>query len=303
MIIFLEEGNRKDWFDSAFIRTTCLIAFSGITLWIGSQLLRADPFVNVWLFGRRTFWVSSSVGAIAGLGLYGSTFVLPLFLSQIADYNSRQIGEVIMWMGLPQIIMTPVAAVLAKKIDNRIICSTGLLFFSFSCFMNAYMTAETGGDELILSQVLRALGQPLIIITLSNMAIHQIEPTNLSSASSLYNMSRVLGGAVGTAILSTVITMREHLHSERLVESVSLYSTTTREHITAITAMHMNNNGDITHATQQTMATLQALVQREAYVMAFSDSFFILGSVLLASICLVWFAGHVVAPNNKGTGR
>lgn len=303
LIVFLEEGNRKDWFDSEFIRTTSFVAFAGILLWIGSQLLRPDPFVNVWLFGRRNFWVSSGVGAVAGLGLYGSTFVLPLFLAHIAGYNSRQIGETIMWMGLPQIIMTPVAAVLAKKIDNRVICSAGLLLFSVSCFMNAYMTADTGYDQLIASQIFRALGQPLILITLSNMAIHQIELANLSSASSLYNMTRVLGGAVGTALLSTAITMREHLHSEHLVEAVSLFSSATRERIAAITTMHMNNNGDIALATHQTMATLNGVVQREAFVMAYSDSFFLLGSMLLASVGLVWLADRIVAPGAKGKGN
>jgi DHA2 family multidrug resistance protein len=116
-------------------------------------------------------------------------------------------------------------------------------------------------------------------------------------------MTRVLGGAVGTAILSTAITMREHLHSEHLVEAVSLFSSATRERIAAITTMHMNNNGDIALATQQTMATLNGVVQREAFVMAYSDSFFLLGSMLLASVVLVWLADRIVAPGHKGKGQ
>ncbi|NVK40901.1 MAG: DHA2 family efflux MFS transporter permease subunit [Oceanospirillaceae bacterium] len=303
LIVFLEEGNRKDWFDSDFIRIMALVAFGGILMWLGSQLLRPEPFVNVWLFGRRNFWVSSGVGAAAGVGLYGSTFVLPLFLAQVADYNSRQIGEVIMWMGLPQIIMTPLAAVLAKKIDNRIICTAGLLLFAGSCFMNAFMTAETGYDQLIAAQVLRALGQPLVIIALSNMAIHAIEPANLSSASSLYNMTRVLGGAIGTAVLSTAITMREHLHFDRIGETVTLYSEATRERIATLTAASLQQSGDPALAAQQALASLQAVVRREAYVMAYSDSFFIIGSVLLAAIGLVWLADRIVAPNGKSPGR
>lgn len=116
-------------------------------------------------------------------------------------------------------------------------------------------------------------------------------------------MTRVLGGAVGTAILSTAITLREHLHFERVGETVSLYAAVTRERIAEVAAMHLQNGGDPGLATQQTLAGLQALVRREAYVMAYSDSFFILGSVLLASIGLVWLADHIVAPNDKGKGR
>ena len=296
LIVFLEEGNRMDWFGSGFIRLMALLAFGGILFWIGSQLLRANPFVNVWLLGRRNFWVASAVGAAAGVGLYGSTFVLPLFLAQVAGYNSRQIGEVIMWMGLPQIIMTPMAAVLARKIDNRILCTLGLVFFSASCFVNAYFTADTGYDQLITSQVLRAIGQSFVIITLSNMAIHAIEAENLASASSLYNMTRVLGGAVGTAILATAITMRESLHFERIGERVTLYSGTTQEQLAALKGFFFQHTGDPAGAVQQSLAGLQQIVRREAYVIAYSDAFFIIGSVLLGAIALVWMSDRIVAP-------
>lgn len=295
LIVFLEEGNTHDWFASTMIRICFVLAVGGLLAWIVTLLTRDKPFVNLSLFSRRTFGVSSLVGAAAGMGLYGSTFVLPVFLSEVAGYNTLRIGEVIMWMGLPQIVMMPVAAVLAKRFDNRVICTAGLLFFSASCFMNAGMDATTGHDQLVLSQVLRALGQPLIVLTLSNFAIHRVDLANLSSASSLYNMSRLLGGAVGTAILATTITTREHFHSARIGESVSLFSSATLERLEQMTRYFAMQNGDAAGAYDQAISLLDRIVRRESYVMAYADCFFILGCVLLASTALIWLADRVVA--------
>jgi DHA2 family multidrug resistance protein len=299
LIIFLEEGNTKDWFESDFVRFFFTLAVAGIVTWIAVLLVRGKPFINLRLFGRRNFGVSSVVGAAAGMGLYGSTFVLPNFLAQIAGYNSMQIGEVIMWMGLPQIVMMPLAAKYSKRIDNRILCSIGLVLFSISCFLNTGMDANTMRDQLIYSQVFRALGQPFIVLTLSNFAIHRMELQNMSSASSLYNMSRILGGAVGTAILATVITVREQYHSARLGESVSQFSTATQERIAQLTSTYLARGGDLGDATQQAIATVSNVVRREAYVMAYNDAFFILGSVLAAAVVVIWLADRVVAGGGK----
>jgi len=198
-------------------------------------------------------------------------------------------------MGLPQIVMMPVAAKLSKRYDNRLICSAGLLLFAASCFLNAGMDATTGRDQLILSQVLRALGQPLILLTLSNFAIHRIEAAKLSSASGLYNMARILGGAVGTAVLATAITTREHFHSARIGESVSAFSGEVQARLAQWTDHFIAHAGDPVAAGQQALAALDRVVRREAYVMAYNDCFFMLGCLLLGSIAVMWLADRVVA--------
>jgi MFS transporter, DHA2 family, multidrug resistance protein len=299
LVVFLEQGEREDWFASSLIRWMATLAALGLGAWIAILLARRNPFINLRLFGRLNFGVSSLVGAAAGMGLYGSTYVLPLFLANIAGYSPRQIGGVIMWMGLPQIIMTPLAAKLAAKVDNRVLCSIGLAFFATSCFLNTTMSADTREAELILAQVCRALGQPLIIITLSNFAVHRIEAASLSSASSLYNMSRVLGGAVGTAILATMVTQREHLHSLRIGDAVSLGSGATSARIQELTAFYLGQHGDRVTAANQALATLDGLVRRESYVMAYNDCFFLLGCILLISIAVICMADRVVAVGKK----
>ncbi len=295
LIVLLEEGNINDWFESDFIKILAVVATVGIGAWASRMFMRDKPFVNLRLFGRRNFAVASGVAAVTGMGLYGSTFILPLYLAQIQDYDAMQIGSVIMWMGLPQILVMPFAAKFSQRFDNRIICSLGLFLFSISCFLNAQMSADTAADQLMISQVFRALGQPLIILTLSNFATTGIELANMSSASSLFNMTRNLGGALGTAMLATVLTLREQFHSARLGESVSMLSAATQERFNQLVVAFMSHSGDVNGAGQEATKAIGNIVRRESYVMAYNDCFFIMGVALLVSILGVWLADRVVA--------
>jgi DHA2 family multidrug resistance protein len=299
LIIFLEEGNTRDWFDSRFVQFFFLSALVNLSIWIYLVLCRQNPFVNLSLFGRRNFGVSSIVGTTTGMALYGSTFLLPLFLAQIAGYNSLQIGMVIMWMGLPQLVSMPIVVRLSKVYDNRLICSLGLLLFAMSSFMNTTLTADTVRDQLIASQILRGLGQPMIVLTLSNFATVRMELDNMSSASSLFNMSRILGGAVGTAILATLLSLRERYHSVRLGESVSAFSDGLLSRIDLLSSIFSRDTADIAGTGSQALAAISNIVRREAFVMAYNDCFFVLGVVLAASIGIIWLAERVVAGGAK----
>lgn len=297
LTIFLEEGNAKDWFDSQFILTFAALALVGILGWIVTGFTRAEPFVNLRLYGQRNFFVASILSAVIGMGLYGSSFLLPLFLGQIANFTPMQIGEVIMWAGVPQLFVMPIAAVLSTRVDNRILCSFGLLMFGYSCMMNAHMDATTGYDQLLWSQVIRAIGQPFVMLTLSNFAMQGIAPRDMPSASSLFNMTRNLGGSVGIAMLATALTNREHFHSARIGESVSSYMPATQERIDQLTQLFMSKGMDAVTAGSQALATIDRIIRRESYVMAYNDGFQIMGVILFACVFALWFANKVKAPS------
>ncbi len=297
LTIFLEEGNSKDWFDSDFIITFAALALTGILGWIVTSVTRDDPFVNLKLYGQRNFLVATLLSAVTGMGLYGSSFLLPLYLGQIANFTPMQIGETIMWSGFPQMLVMPFAAVLSTKIDNRILCSFGLALFGTSCLMNSHMDATTGYDQLLLSQIVRAIGQPFVMLTLSNFAMQGIAPRDMPSASSLFNMTRNLGGSIGIALLATTLTNREHFHSARLGESISLYAAPTQLRIEQLTQSFMAQGIDAVTAGNQALQVLDRIVRRESYVMAYNDSFWIMGIALIACIGALWFANKVKAPS------
>lgn len=303
LTIFLEEGNAKEWFDSTFIITFAALALFGIVGWVATSLTRAEPFVNLRLYGERNFLVATVLSACVGMGLYGASFLLPLYLGQIAGYTPMQIGEVIMWAGLPQLFVMPFAAALSSKVDNRILCSIGLALFGISCLMNANLDATTGYDQLFWSQIVRAAGQPFIMLTLSNFAMQGITAKDMSSASSLFNMTRNLGGSVGIALLATALTNREHFHSARLGESISSYAAPTQQRLDQMTQAFIGNGIDPVTAANQALAALDRIVRRESYIMAYNDGFVIMGFVLLGCIVVLWFANKVKSPSGaSGAG-
>ena len=302
LTIFLEEGNSKDWFDSSFIITFAALALFGIVGWVATSLTRAEPFVNLRLYGQRNFLVATALSAAVGMGLYGASFLLPLYLGQIAGYTPMQIGEVIMWSGLPQLFVMPFAAALSSRVDNRILCSIGLALFGVSCLMNSHLDATTGYDQLFWSQIVRALGQPFIMLTLSNFAMQGIAPRDISSASSLFNMTRNLGGSVGIAMLATALTNREHFHSARLGEAISGYATATQQRIDQTTQMFIASGTDPATAANQALGVIDRIVRRESFILAYNDGFVIMGWVLIACIGVLWFSNKVTSPSKGGSG-
>jgi DHA2 family multidrug resistance protein len=290
LTVFLEEGNSHDWFDSGFILTCAALALLGLLGWVLTSSMEKTPFVDLALYARPNFLVATALSAVTGMALYGSAFILPLFLAQIAGYTPMQIGQVIMWVGLPQIVIMPFVAALSAKVDNRILCSIGLALFGASCLMNGSLDATTGYDQLLWSQVVRAAGQPFIMLTLSNFAMNRIAPQETASASALFNMTRNLGGSVGIALLATALSKREQFHSARIGESVSLFSSATRLRLDELTRALIARGTEPVQAAEQALRVLDNLVRREAYVMAYNDCFYIIGTVLFACIVLIWFS-------------
>jgi MFS transporter, DHA2 family, multidrug resistance protein len=287
--VVLEEGSRKDWFGSPLIVRLSLIAAVFLTLFFIIEFTRQRPFIELRLMGRRNFGLASIVNVSLGIGLYGSVYVLPLYLAQIQRYNAMQIGEVIMWAGIPQLFLVPLVPKLMQRIDTRVLIGIGVSLFSVSCFMNSTMTHLTGYDQLRWSQLIRALGQPMIMVPLSSIATAGIPPALAGSASGLFNMMRNLGGSVGIAALATMLKNREQFHSNRLGESISLYSLETQQRIDQLTQYFASHGADLTNAKGQAIAQIDNIVRREAYVMAFNDCFYFIGVALLLSGLAVLF--------------
>jgi DHA2 family multidrug resistance protein len=155
--------------------------------------------------------------------------------------------------------------------------------------MNAAMTNLTGYDQLTLSQLVRALGMPLVIVPLTSLATGHIRQQQSGSASALYNMFRNLGGSIGIALLATQLDLREKLHSMRRGEAITAFSPVMSERLDALTQQFVARGAETVTAGQKALGAVATLVRREAFVMAYGDCFYLLGVLLLAMVLLVWF--------------
>jgi MFS transporter, DHA2 family, multidrug resistance protein len=281
----LEEGNENDWFGSEFVVRLLIIAVVALALFVWIELTTAKPLLNLRLLARRNFGFGIVANFMLGIALYGSVYVLPVYLSRIQGYNAEQIGMVLAWTGLPQLLLIPLVPRLMKRIDARALIAFGFVLFAASNFMNANMSPDYAADQLLWPNVVRAVGQALMFAPLSAVATAGIEPAEAGSASALFNMMRNLGGAIGIAMLQTFVTVREQFHSNVVTQAVSQLNEATRERIDSLTQYFLTHGvSDQAEATHQAIVAIGQIVRRQAYIMAFSDTFYLLGVVLLIAL-------------------
>jgi DHA2 family multidrug resistance protein len=286
----LEEGNKDDWFQSPFIVKLALIAAVFLAAFVVIELKVERPLVQLRLLKQRNFGVGVLVNVLVGVALFGTVYILPQYLGQVQRYNAEQIGFVLAWTGLPQLLIIPLVPALMKRFDARHIGFVGISIFAASCFMNTTLSLDSAGDQLFLPNIVRAIGQALVLTPITVITTAGIAPSDAAAASGLSNMLRNLGGAVGTAMLATVLTKREQFHSNIIGQNVTLYRDEVRDRIGDLTQHFMAHGvSDAAVAQHKAIAAIGATVHRQALILGFSDTFAVIGTVLaLAAIALLF---------------
>jgi DHA2 family multidrug resistance protein len=292
----LEEGNKDDWFGSPFIRDLSVVAAVFLTAFVVIELIVKKPLVNLRLFRERNFASGVAGQMLVGFALFGSVYLLPQYLGQVQRYNAEQIGNVLAWTGLPQLVLIPLVPVMMKRFDVRYVCAAGIGLFALSMFMNMQLSLDDSGDQFLIPNIIRAIGQAFVITPISAITTGGIAPKDAGAASGLSNMLRNLGGAIGTATLQTIITKREQYHSNIIGQAVNINRQEVRDRIAGLTDYFMAHGiSDIAAAQHKAIVEIGRLVRRQALIMGFSDAFAALGVMLALAVIAVLFA-HKVKP-------
>jgi DHA2 family multidrug resistance protein len=292
----LEEGNKDDWFSSPFILRLAAVALVSLSLFVWIELTIEKPLIRLRLLTRRNFGFGTIAMTLLGFALFGSVYILPAYLGQAHGYNAEQIGAVLAWTGLPQLILIPMVPKLMQRFDTRYIAFTGLMIFAYSCFMNTAMSPDYAGDQLWIPNIVRAIGQAMVLTPLTSVMTGGIAPQDAAAASGISNMFRNLGGAIGTAVLATIITKREQFHSNIIGQSVTLGREEVRNRIAQMTDYFMGHGvPDPAAAHQQAIIALGKAVKHQALVMGFSDTFAVIGAALVLAAIAVALTRKVKA--------
>jgi DHA2 family multidrug resistance protein len=281
----LEEGNKDDWLGSPFIAKLLLVAAIALPAFVWIELRSAHPLLNLRLLLRRNFGFGVLAMFLLGVALYGSVFILPVYLARVQGYNSEQIGMVLAWTGLPQLLLIPLVPRLMKRFDARYIVALGFGLFALSNFMNVALSTDVAADQLLLPNIVRAIGQALVLTPLTALASAGIEAENTGSASALLNVMRNLGGAIGIALLQTFLTKREQFHSNVLGQSVSVFDEATRARLDKLVHYFLVHGvSDPALAWHKAVVAIGARVHQQAFTMAFGDTFYLLGAALVVAL-------------------
>ncbi|MBA2590513.1 MAG: DHA2 family efflux MFS transporter permease subunit [Alphaproteobacteria bacterium] len=292
----LEEGNKDDWFQSPFILDLSIIAAVFLTAFVAIELKVRKPVVELRLFLQRNFTAGVAGQVFVGFALFSSVFILPQYLGQVQHYNAEQIGLVLAWTGLPQLLLIPFLPSLMNRFDVRLLAITGVILFAASCFMNLTLSYDVSGPEFLAPNILRAIGQALILSPITAITTAGLAAKDAGAASGLSNTLRNLGGAIGTAVIATIITKREQYHSNIIGHSVTLYADATRERIARLTDYFLSHGvSDTAVAQKKAIAAIGSAVHRQALIMGFSDGFGVIGMVLLLAGVAILFARKVAS--------
>ncbi len=279
----LEEGPAKDWFADNRIVVFTALTVLGAALFFWRTLSAKFPIVDLSAFADRNFWTGCLFSFVLGIGLYGLTYLYPVFLSRVRGYSSLQIGETMFVTGLSMFFSAPLIGRLLGVLDNRVMLALGLSIFSLSTWMTAGITRDWSYGELIIPQVCRGFGLMCCMLPINNLALGTLPPQRLKNASGIYNLTRNLGGAVGLALINTLLNKRIDLHLARLHEQVSQGSAATQNWLESLT----RSFGSAPDAGAMALKRLAQMVRGQATVMAFADLFMVLTIMFLALLPLI----------------
>jgi DHA2 family multidrug resistance protein len=278
----LDDGNVYDWFGSPFIVQLSVVSAVTLSAFIIVQLIRKNPLIQLRLLLRRNFGFGTLSNFLLGFALYGSAYLLPQYLAVSQGFDAQQSGEVMAWTGLPQLLLIPFVPRLMRRFDSRHIVIIGLIVFAASCFLNLNLDMNYAAPQLFWPDVIRALGQALVMTPLTAIAMVDIAPNESGSASGLFNMLRNLGGAVGTAMVQTFFTKREQYHSFIINSHVSLLQPATQERLAELQEFFIAHGvPDPNAATSRAVNVIGGTIKAQATLMAYADCFGLLGLMLI----------------------
>ncbi|MDO6412942.1 MDR family MFS transporter [Sphingomonas sp. BIUV-7] len=268
LTIFLEEGEREQWFESRTIVAVFAGTILGFVLLMLGQVIAEKPVLRLRLLLDRQFGAVIIMAIIVGMALYGTAFIIPQFLTAIAGYNSLQSGRVVFLAGIPAAMLMPFVPWLIRSIDIRVVVISGLAMLALSCWLETDLTSQTSGGVFAESQLMRGVGQTLAMMFLNQAALSSVPIEFSRDAAGLFSAARNLGGSLALAGISVVQDQRIWLHQRRLEETISANSVLVQD--------YMNGQAVALGGMPTAYQALANTIRIQALTLTYVDMFWIL---------------------------
>lgn len=281
----LGKGPDNDWFDSRLIVIFALVAISSFVLLVWRELTCQYPVINLRTFLDRNFSTGCLFNFVMGLGLFGSGYLMVLFLSTVKGYDSQQIGEVMAVPGVAMLLTLPLLRLVRKHLDSRVCLAIGLSMFAWAFWTNARLTFSTGFDALFWPQVLRGTAIMFCLSPITELALGRLPLTAIPNATGLYSLMRSLGGGIGIAIINFLVVERSGFHYWRLAERLN--QNRYPEYLETLQSVFAERMVDLDLAGHGAGRLVARLVRRESLLMAYNDAWLSITTLLLIMLIIV----------------
>ncbi len=281
----LSEGNaatNSAGWSAPYILICFAIAIISLAVFITAEYTVKEPLIDLRLLNNRNFGISTLVILIFGMGMFGSTFLLPIYLQNSLSYTAVQAGSVFLPVGIIQGIMSPISGKIADRINAKIPIMVGVLLLAISFFLNSSLSFLTENHYIMLSLYIRGFSMGLLFTPLQTIALVQIPREKMAQASGISNTIRQLGGSLGVAILATVLSSRVNFHSQTYGQAIQPKSQVFMNTTHNLTYQLEHNSGSsLSDAMKQSQYIVVANANKQAYIEGIDDDFLIAAMITL----------------------
>ena len=258
----LEEGNREGWGDSTLIMVLAAVAVIALVTFVAHELETASTVVDLRVFKNRNYTASTGLNFLLGFALFGASYLFSLYCGAVMHYSALDIGRVFLLAGLAQVVLMPVIGKMANSVDPRYMLFFGVAMATLSQYVAAQLTGGADFYSLVWPNMIRSLGLGFVFIPASIAALSDLPPQQRGNATGLFNLTRELGGSLGTAWMGKVVADGIAVHSTEIGQHVTIYDPITIDQLHAAARAGLD----------PTMM-LGMRISREAMVLSFNDGF------------------------------
>ena len=280
----LKDAPTLGWSASRVAGLLALAAVCG-GLFIAKTLRSACAIVELRCFEHRNFTIGCVLSFVLGMGLFGSTYLMPFFLGFVRGHGALRIGEIMLVTGIAQLAAAPVAVILERKVDARWLVMAGFTLFAVGLLLSTRQTAATDASEMVLPQLLRGAAIMLCLLAPTRLALSGLSNRLVADGSGLFNLMRNLGGAVGLSLIDTIIFSRSTTHAAEIVARLRAGDVGTAVTIGIPRDSFLEQLGQPPDEFTQEM--IHPLVERAALVHAINDAWLAIGLITAIAVVLV----------------
>jgi DHA2 family multidrug resistance protein len=279
--LLLKEAPRRNW-QGSFVAITAIVCLLSAGLALYQSLTVPNPVADLRRFRDLSFGIGSGLSFVFGMGLYGSVYLLSIFLGFVRGHSPLVIGEIMMVSGIAQLLMAPIAAVLETRIDPRLLTGVGFGLFGLGLLTNGFANVHTDFWGLFWPQVLRGMSVMLCILPATRLALDTCPPEEVPDASALFNLMRNLGGAIGIALVDTVLEQRTEGHFMNLATRLQSGDPTAARIVgLPVSLFHYRPMGPVDPVMR---AIVEPMIRKAALAMSFNEAWLILAALFALSL-------------------
>jgi DHA2 family multidrug resistance protein len=289
LLFALSEGNAQtnsEGWSAPYILFCFAISIIGFVVFITQELTTQKPLLDLKLLKDKNFGLANLVLFLFGIGMFGSTFLLPMYLQNSMGYTALQSGAVFLPVGMIQGAISPLSGWFTDKVNAKIplLLGVGLLITSF--YLNSQLSFLTEHSFIMTSLYLRGLGMGMIFTPLSSYSLATIPRDKMAQASGITNTVRQVGGSFGVALLSTMLTSRVNYHVQIFGGAIQSNTQTFKNTVSGLATYIQNNAGSSASiATKQSQSLVMSHVSTQAFIQGINDDFLIAAGI--TALCFI----------------